>query len=278
MTDEPTDDEQRDVEPQDPDEESPDKTTPHRAPTGDPELDELWSMRLGELRKIAEDPEHPLHDKANQVAAEMMKPLEGVARDILKPIIESMPKPDLSKLMPSFDISKHLPKFDTSRFTPDIDTAKIMTQLEIPKIDFRPVLAAYDTSSWTSQFAQNFPKIELDTQALNSFLKVKAIIPTAPLPSPLKFPELDYSTPEPPELTASEVEKASGEQAGEIREEVTKYFPQMVGHLSQLVKEAKDGNDSSKRSGRWDIFAAWSGAIAAVTGIATLIVTLTRGN
>lgn len=278
MTDETAVDKQHDGEPEEPDEESPDTKTQRRNPTGDPELDQLWSMRLGELRKIAEDPEHPLHDKANQVAAEMMKPLEGVARDILKPIIDSMPKSDLSKLMPSFDISKHLSNIDTSRFAPGIDTAKIMAQLDIPKIDFRPVLAAYDTSSWASQFAKNFPKIELDTQALDSFLKVKAIVPTAPLPSPLKFPELDYAAPDLPELTASELEEASEEQADEIREEVTKYFPQMIGHLRQLVKEVKDGNDSSKRSGSWNIFAACSGAIAAATGIATLIVTLTRGN
>ena len=277
MTDELADDEQHDGEPEEPDGESSDSKPQHRNPTGDPELDELWSMRLGELRKIAEDPEHPLHDKANQVAAEMMKPLEGVARDILKPIIDSMPKPDLSKLMPSFDISRHLPKIDTSRFTPGIDTAKIMAQLDIPKIDFRPVLAAYDTSSWASQFAKNFPKIELDTQALDSFLKVKAIMPTAPLPSPLKFPELDYAAPDLPELTASELEEASEEHADEIREEVTRYFPQMVTHLGQLVSAVQEGNASNKNTANWNKFFGWATVVAAVTGIATVTLTLIRG-
>ena len=277
MTDEPVDDEQPDDEPEEPDEESSGSKPQRRNSTGDPELDELWSMRLGELRKIAEDPEHPLHDKANQVAAEMMKPLEGVARDILKPIIDSMPKPDLSKLMPSFDISKHLPKIDTSRFAPGIDTAKIMAGLDIPKIDFRPVLAAYDTSSWASQFAKNFPKIELDTQALDSFLKVKAIMPTAPLPSPLKFPELDYAAPDLPELTASELEEASEEQADEIREEVTRYFPQMVTHLGQLVSAVQEGNASNKNTANWNKVFGWATVVAAVTGIATVTLTLIRG-
>lgn len=276
MTDEPTDDKQHDGEPEETDGESPDSKKQRRNPTGDPELDQLWSMRLGELRKIAEDPEHPLHDKANQVAAEMMKPLEGVARDILKPIIDSMPKPDLSKLMPGFDISKHLPQIDTSRFTPGIDAAKIMAQLDIPKVDLRPVLAAYDTSSWASQFAKNFPKIELDTQALDNFLKVKAIVPTAPLPSPLRFPELDYAAPEPPELTASELEEASEEQADEIREEVTKHFPQMVAYLGQLVETVQAGNASNSRTANWNKFFGWATVVAAVAGVATLVVTLCR--
>ncbi|GAB2572438.1 hypothetical protein [Leucobacter ruminantium] len=222
MIDEPVGDEQRDSEPEETGEETLDGEAQHRKLTGDPELDELWSMRLGELRKIAKDPEHPLYDKANQVAAEMMKPLEGVARDILKPIIDSMPKPDLSKLMPGFDFSKHLPPIDTSRFAPGVDTAKIMSQIDIPQIDFRPVLAAYDTSSWVSQFAKNFPKIKLDPQLLDSFLKVKAIVPTAPMPSPLRLPDLDYTAHELPELTASEVEEASEEHADEIREEVAR--------------------------------------------------------
>ena len=277
MTNEPTDDEQYDGEPESPDQEPLDNKTQRRNPTGDPELDELWSMRLGELRKLAEDPEHPLHDKANQVAAEMMKPLEGVARDILKPIVDSMPKPDLSTLMQGFDASKHLPKIDTSRFAPSIDTAKIMAGLDIPKIDFRPVLAAYDTASWASQFAKNFPKIELDAQALDSFLKVKAIMPTAPLPSPLKFPELDYAAPDLPELTASEIEEANEEQADEFREEVTRYFPQMVTHLGQLVSAVQEGNASNKNTANWNKFFGWATVVAAVTGIATVTLTLVRG-
>ena len=207
----------------------------------------------------------------------MMKPLEGVARDILKPIVDSMPKPDLSTLMQGFDASKHLPKIDTSRFAPSIDTAKIMAGLDIPKIDFRPVLAAYDTASWASQFAKNFPKIELDAQALDSFLKVKAIMPTAPLPSPLKFPELDYAAPDLPELTASELEEASEEHADEIREEVTRYFPQMVTHLGQLVSAVQEGNASNKNTANWNKFFGWATVVAAVTGIATVTLTLVRG-
>ncbi len=58
--------------------------------TGDPELDALWSMPFGELRKISEDESHPLHEKARQVAAEAAEPVKEALAAIVDQMNESV--------------------------------------------------------------------------------------------------------------------------------------------------------------------------------------------
>lgn len=58
--------------------------------TGDPELDALWSMPFGELRKISEDESHPLHEKARQVAAEAAEPVKEALAAIMDQMNESV--------------------------------------------------------------------------------------------------------------------------------------------------------------------------------------------
>ena len=74
-----------------------------RRETGDPELDRLWRMSFGELEAILDDPEHPLHEKAGQVAREITEPLAEMAKEVLKPLVDSLPKFDVSALMPKVD-------------------------------------------------------------------------------------------------------------------------------------------------------------------------------
>lgn len=163
----------------------------------DPDFDVLWDLSVRDLEKISDDEDHPLHEKANRFLTIMMEPLRETMRDVLLPIFENMPKPDLSginnvllglseslgeNLKPNIDFSAisnvlkgiNLPRVDTSMLLPQIEAMKLIPQTDTMKllsnydfssviagIDFSAITSAVDTSSWLNSVAPSLPKYEI---------------------------------------------------------------------------------------------------------------------
>ena len=219
-----------------------------RRETGDPELDRLWRMSFGELEAILDDPERPLHEKAGQVAREITEPLAEMAKEVLKPLVDSLPKFDVSALMPKVDFAAMMPKLDLS-----------------------PILAAYDQSSWLSKIAGNFPKIEVPTSMLDSIRAIEPIMP--PTQQAEMLPFIDYDSVEPPDFTVDTIAHLTEVRVAELRETMVEYFPTMVGHLGELVAEAKASRESGQRALKWASISGWSAIAAAAAALIGIVVT-----
>jgi len=57
------------------------RLTSSRVPSVDPEIEHLWELPIGELEKILENPDHPLHEKATVVNAQAFAPISAAIEE-----------------------------------------------------------------------------------------------------------------------------------------------------------------------------------------------------
>lgn len=153
----------------------------------DPDFDVLWDLSVRELEEICGDEDHPLHEKANRFLAIAMEPLRETMKNVVLPIFESMPKPDLSgisnmlssiseSIKPTIDVSAfnnilkgiNIPQVDTSMLFPQIETMKLLANYDPSRIysgiDLSAITSAVDTSLWLSSIAPSLPKYEISSE------------------------------------------------------------------------------------------------------------------
>lgn len=82
-----------------------------RKQTGDPELDALWAMPYGELRKIVEDESHPLNAKAKVVAREAAEPVREALDAVFNQMNETV-RPMVESVLKNIPVMPHFPKLD----------------------------------------------------------------------------------------------------------------------------------------------------------------------
>ncbi|PSK67620.1 hypothetical protein B0E53_00430 [Micromonospora sp. MH33] len=217
--------------------------------TGDPELDAIWEMSLEELEKLVEDESHPLHEKAKQVSAEIMKPIAEAFGDIMKPLRESLGK--------SIGTSGLALKFDSKALFP-----------------------ALDASSWSAKLVPELPKAEVseglgDQRAASARMK-----PPPALTTPAQH-WVDFEAIEPPNASLAEIQEAAEARAHELRSKQIEVLTALLVETRagaesdkealDISKQALKATKSSKRAG-W--IAAWAAIAAAVISIAGILVTV----
>jgi hypothetical protein len=210
--------------------------------TGDEELDAIWSMSFGDLERILEDESHPLHEKARRVAADIAQPLVDAAREIMRPITESIAE----SIGVRGIVKTLLPVLDTSWF------AKLMP--ELPRREFPAIISR--------QFAES------------------ASLAAPQLRGPEQR-WIDLDSVEPPKASLTEIREAVEVRAHELRSRQIEILSELLmearvsaesGKEALYVsKQALDATKSSKRAG-W--IAAWAALGAAVVGMAGIIVTI----
>lgn len=208
-------------------------------------------MSFAEFERILDDPKNPLHQKAKQVSRELTEPIAQMAREVVIPLATSFAKIELPSL---------LPKFETLGL--------------LPKIDLAPVLAAYDTSSWISKVAIDFPKIAVPI-ALFDQVKLIESAQLGQVSDRESIPEIDYEALEPPDMTVAEIAEITETRMSEARDTIIKYLPTTASRLAELVEEAKSNSKAKKQSIGWSKVAAigaiLGAAFAAVGAFATLL-------
>jgi hypothetical protein len=208
--------------------------------TGDPELDAIWEMSFGELQKLLEDESHPLHEKAKQVSAEIMKPVAEAFGDIMKPLRESLAK-----------------SFDTSALFP-----------------------ALDTSSWSAKLVPELPKIEVSEGLEAQRTAPARIKPPPPLTTPAQhWVDFDAIEPpnaslaeiqEAAEARAHELRSKQIEVLTDLLME-TRASAESGKEALDVSKQSLEATRSSRRAG-W--IAAWAAIVAAVISVAGILVTV----
>lgn len=232
------------------------KATPKRKQTGDSELDQLWALRMGELQAILDDPDHPLHEKAQQVADEMTEPIRASLEQLARPILDD---------------------------------------LNISDSFARAAAAMLPDTSWVTRFGDLMPKVELPQSLLDGIGKLPSLNVDLPLgladdlntvavraSSAGSHPAFDLSSNSIPDITPAEFHDLAEDRELDLME-------QMIGLLSdQLVEAKKSGADSAQaleiaqetldetrrgnRSSTRSVHAGWWAAgIAAVGAIATVV-------
>lgn len=95
-----------------------------REPTGDPELNDLWNMSLGEFEKILDDENHPLYEKAKVVSSEIVAPVREAlygATNVLGPAWKLGPAsffPEIDFMGPKLSLAGVFPKVALTDFMP----------------------------------------------------------------------------------------------------------------------------------------------------------------
>jgi hypothetical protein len=219
--------------------------------TGDPELDQLWSMSIDEMEAILEDESHPLHEKAKEVTAEAIKPIVDASNDVAK-MLKSIA----------------LPKFST----PTLQT------LDLKK------LFPLDSTSWISKLAlaPEIPKFTLSDKIVKPFASDSAI--SLPMQQQPEQHQIDFDSIQSPVASIAEIHKAADSRAHEMREEQIRILTEMLNEThasSESAKEAlnvsKESLEATKRSvkeAKGSRIAAWT---AAILGLASLLATIILG-
>lgn len=222
-----------------------------RKHTGDPELDAIWEMSLGELETILDDESHVLHGKAKIVSEEMVRPFSDALQEIVRPISEaymsSIDTSGLAKAMSSMaDYTARLPKPDTSWFSRFlVDVSKNYWEMPLPGIRTESPVAPSQSDSRVSGGRA------IDLEGL-----------------------------EPPDATLAEIQEVAQARADELRSRQVQILGELLaearasasfGNESLLLsRQALQAANSSKRAG-W--IAAWAAMGAVLVGLVGILVT-----
>lgn len=125
---------------------------------GDPEYDQLWNTSIEELNAILEDASDPLHDKAQEVAKELARPIAAALNSSMSNAVDTealkasafgaMPKIDMSGItaalklfasrMPASTVSSEVePKMAVAELTGKSSAAEVRSASEDMAMEFR---------------------------------------------------------------------------------------------------------------------------------------------
>lgn len=214
-------------------------------PSDDPEIVALWDMPVGDLTKIVDDPEHPLHEKALVVTNHAFAPLtdalqewfssqEALAASILKPITDLVPKVD--SLVPHID-----------SLVPAIDT------------------------SWISELVPKYP----------AWQELRRSLPRPDRAEPLVVDAIDFDSETPPDASLGEVASAAGDAAVVVLQQLLAVQREQLeqaradaatsGDALVVARESLEAAKGSRTAGWWAAGAAIAAALVAAAGIVVTI-------